>query len=141
MGNFFRLHNALKLGTIIPDTYYVYRSNQARYELRDLTNKHPYTILVFIGIYPDHNQEFQSAFVSFKEQLPENYNRYLITNQYDITAYDDDDDVLGDYDAEVHQQLDIPLSMIYVIDPTGLVLWRSTRDQRDAAIDFVKELS
>jgi hypothetical protein len=140
MGHFFRIQNSLKLWTTIPETYYVYRSNEARYELRELIKDHPYTVLVFIGIYPDHNKSFQSDFVSFTQQIPEKYNRYLVTNQYDISMYDHDDDVLWDYDAEVHQQLDIPLSMIYMVDTTGKVVWRSTWDQQDAALGFVNKL-
>ncbi len=140
-GNFFRIHNSLKLWTRIPESYYVYRSNEAKKELRELIVDHSHTVLVFIGIYPDHNKEFQEAFEQYKALIPTDFNRYLVTNQYDISTYDDDDDILWDYDAESHILLDVPLTMIYIVDQNGTVVWRSTRDKQKESITFLQKLT
>ena len=138
VSHFFTLQQTLKLGTQIGDSYYVYRSNEAQYELGQLVHDYPYTVLVYVGIYPDHDAEFQSEFEHFKKHIPSAFNRFLITNQYDPKTFDNDDDVLGDYDAKEHIKLDIPLSMIYVIDTEKTIIWRSMWKEREKALLYIQ---
>jgi len=45
---------------------------------------------MFVGIYPDHDSTLQKQFDALHQQFVRFCQSFLVTNQYDISNYDDD---------------------------------------------------
>lgn len=122
--NFFSIKHGISIGSFVPPCYLVLKSNEPRRHLYELFSDLRPVLLMFVGIYPNHDSNLQDKFNSLSQKIAKFCHPYLVTNQYDIGKYDEDMRVLWDYDASVHKLFHCPVTMLYLIRSDGYVLRR-----------------
>jgi len=121
----------------IPDCHLVVRNNEPKELLSSLLWEW-LTCFYFVWIYPDHDKEKQQSFDQLSNSLKNLCQSYLITNQYDISSYDEDDRILWDFDADVHKRFYCPVTMLYLVNRDGFVVWRSLEQYEAEMCSFIK---
>ncbi len=135
--NYWYIQHGVGIGVFAPSCYLVLKSNEPRRHLYELFSDLRPVLLMFVGIYPDHDSTLQKQFDALHQQFVRFCQSFLVTNQYDISNYDDDMRILWDYDAEVHKLFHCPVTMLYLIRPDGYVLWRWLYNDHESLISLL----